>query len=123
MVPPLFPSFQPPLQPKARKRQDNTDEKGTAWVNTEYRTYTFSANEDTEDLEGRPIDGDNATLIETSESRQRRGKEEPMAGREEQKRLFREGKQGWDEQGLQLSTAEREAAAKAKAEAEAAKQV
>ena len=39
-----------------------------------------------------------------------------MPGREEQKKLFLEGKQRWDEQGLQLSTAEREAAAKAKTE-------
>ncbi|PLB41382.1 uncharacterized protein BDW47DRAFT_100038 [Aspergillus candidus] len=90
---------------------------GTAWVNTEYRTYTFSSNEDTEDLEGRAIDGDNATMVETSESRQRRGKEDPMPGREEQKKLFLQGKQRWDEQGLQLSTAEREAA-KAKSEKE-----
>lgn len=40
-----------------------------------------------------------------------------MPGREEQKKLFLQGKQRWDEQGLQLSTAEREAA-KAKSEKE-----
>lgn len=56
-------------------------------------------------------------MVETSESRQRRGKEDPMPGREEQKKLFLQGKQRWDEQGLQLSTAEREAA-KAKSEKE-----
>ncbi|PYH88127.1 hypothetical protein BO71DRAFT_414327 [Aspergillus ellipticus CBS 707.79] len=84
--------------------------QGTGWVNTEYRTYEFTEQVDLEDLEGLPLDGDNASLLETTESRQRRGKSGAMAGREEQKRLYRQGTQGWDDQGLQLSTAEREGA-------------
>lgn len=56
------------------------------------------------------MDGDNASLEETVDSRQRRGKTGPMANREEQKALYKKGYQGWDDQGLQMSTADREAA-------------
>jgi hypothetical protein len=83
---------------------------GTGWVNTEYRTYSFTDEAHNEDLEGQPLDGDNATLTETLESRQRRGKDGPMPGREKQKALYKLGTQGWDDQGLQMSTADREAA-------------
>lgn len=83
---------------------------GTGWTNTEYRSYVFSEEEDKEDLEGNALDGDNASLVETLESRHRRGKEGPMAPREEQRTLYKLGTQGWDDQGLQLSTAERESA-------------
>lgn len=48
--------------------------------------------------------------METIESRERRGKSGPMPDREQQKMLYRKGTQGWDDQGLQLSIAEREAA-------------
>lgn len=83
---------------------------GTGWTNTEYRTYTFSKEDHKDDLEGNVLDGDNASLVETIESRQRRGKKGPTPDREEQKSLYRLGTQGWDEQGLQMSTAERDAA-------------
>jgi hypothetical protein len=83
---------------------------GTGWTNTEYRTYTFSEETHTEDLEGYELDGDNASIEETLDSRQRRGKSGPMASREEQKLLYKKGTQGWDDQGLQMSTADREAA-------------
>lgn len=56
------------------------------------------------------MDGDNASLVETIESRNRRGKDGPTLDRERQKTLYKLGTQGWDDQGLQLSTAEREAA-------------
>lgn len=61
-------------------------------------------------MEGYPLDGDNATLTETLESRKRRGKAGPTPSRDEQKTLYQIGTQGWDDQGLQLSTAERESA-------------
>jgi hypothetical protein len=64
----------------------------------------------TDDLDGNPLDGDNASIEETLDSRERRGKKGPMASREEQKNLYKLGTQGWDAQGLQMSTAEREAA-------------
>lgn len=53
---------------------------------------------------------DNASLEETLESRERRGKTGPMASREEQSNLYKKGTKGWDDQGLQISIAEREAA-------------
>ena len=83
---------------------------GTGWVNTEYRTYTFTDEKHTDDLEGNVLDGDNASISETIESRIRRGKEGPTPDREQQKSLYKIGTQGWDDQGLQMSTADREAA-------------
>lgn len=84
---------------------------GTGWANTEYRTFEFSDEVHTDDLEGyKLLDGDNATLVETAESRLRRGKDEPALTRERQRILYKLGMQGWDDQGLQLSTAEREQA-------------
>lgn len=83
---------------------------GTGWSNTEYRTFSFSEETHTDDLEGYSLDGDNASLEETIDSRQRRGKTGPMPNREEQRMLYKKGTQGWDDQGLQMSTAEREAA-------------
>lgn len=81
---------------------------GTGWNNTEYRSFVFSDETHTDDLEGYPLHGDNATMVETEESRHRRGKDGPMLDRERQKTLYKLGTQGWDDQGLQLSTAERE---------------
>ena len=49
-------------------------------------------------------------MVETIESRHRRGKDGPTPQRERQKTLYKIGTQGWEDQGLQLSTAEREAA-------------
>ncbi|KAL4953298.1 histidine phosphatase superfamily [Aspergillus filifer] len=90
--------------------EDSSQFQGTGWTNTEYRTYTFSSSVDMDDLEGRKLDSDNASLIETVESRERRGKKGAMADREKQKELYKQGVEGWNAQGLQLSTAEREAA-------------
>ncbi|KAL4804471.1 histidine phosphatase superfamily [Aspergillus unguis] len=90
--------------------EDSSQFQGTGWVNTEYRTYEFADRVDLDDLEGEKLDSDNASLVETLESRERRGKKGPMADREQQKKLYKQGVDGWNAQGLQLSTAEREAA-------------
>ncbi|KAB8071169.1 histidine phosphatase superfamily [Aspergillus leporis] len=90
--------------------EDSSQYQGTGWVNTEYRTYEFSPEIHKTDLEGRELDCENATMVETIGSRERRGKEGPAPDREAQKFLYKMGTQGWDGQGLQLSTAEREAA-------------
>ncbi|KUM62506.1 hypothetical protein ACN42_g4579 [Penicillium freii] len=90
--------------------EDSSEYQGTGWSNTEYRTFSFSEETHTDDLEGYPLDGDNASLEETIDSRQRRGKTGPMPSREEQKTLYKKGTKGWDDQGLQMSTADREAA-------------
>lgn len=83
---------------------------GTGWKNTEYRTYTFTEEIHTDDLEGYSLGADNASIEETLESRERRGKTGPMASREEQRNLYKKGTKGWDDQGLAISIAEREAA-------------
>ncbi|OJJ50207.1 hypothetical protein ASPZODRAFT_58164 [Penicilliopsis zonata CBS 506.65] len=90
--------------------EDSSHYQGTGWANTEYRTYEFSTDIHTDDLEGYELDGENATLIETIESRNRRGKDGPIPTRDQQRSLYKLGLQGWDGQGLQLSTEEREAA-------------
>ncbi|KAJ5596097.1 hypothetical protein N7450_002555 [Penicillium hetheringtonii] len=90
--------------------EDSSQYQGTGWVNTEYRTYTFTDENHMDDLEGNALDGDNASISETIESRIRRGKEGPTPDREQQKSLYKLGTQGWDDQGLQMSTADREAA-------------
>ncbi|EYE95232.1 uncharacterized protein EURHEDRAFT_412560 [Aspergillus ruber CBS 135680] len=90
--------------------EDSSQYQGTGWANTEYRTYVFSEEEHKDDLEGYLLDGDNASLVETADSRSRRGKDGPTPHRERQRTLYKLGTQGWEDQGLQLSTAEREAA-------------
>ncbi|KAJ5267176.1 phosphoglycerate mutase family protein [Penicillium angulare] len=85
--------------------EDSSQYQGTGWSNTEFRSYTFSDEVHAHDLDGNELEGENASLIETVESRQRRGKEGPSPGREEQKTLYKLGTQGWDEQ---LSTEEKE---------------
>ncbi|KAK5062949.1 hypothetical protein LTR84_005025 [Exophiala bonariae] len=66
---------------------------GTGWRNCETRTYTFE-NGFAEDTDG------DARLIETLESRRRRGKTDPMSGREKQPGLFELAMQSWENQGL-----------------------
>lgn len=67
---------------------------GTGWRNCETRSYGFEedpmANADTE-----------ARLIETAESRSRRGKTYPVIRREKQQKLFKLSMQCWESQGLQ----------------------
>jgi hypothetical protein len=83
---------------------------GTGWLNTEYRTYKFSDTVDTEDIEGHKLSGDDATIIETPESRTRRGKTPTALTRDEQRVFYKKGIDGWDAQGLQPSQKERESA-------------
>ncbi|KAL1966934.1 hypothetical protein VTN77DRAFT_3678 [Rasamsonia byssochlamydoides] len=90
--------------------EDSSLYQGTGWLNTEYRTYQFSDSIDTEDLEGNPVDGDNATLIETAESRQRRRKSPVPPSREQQRVFYKQGLEGWDSQGLLPSMKEKEEA-------------
>lgn len=79
-------------------------------MNTEYRTYKFSDAVDTEDLDGNHVDGDNATLVETPESRQRRGKTPEAPSRVQQRVFYKQGLEGWGSQGLQPTKEEREEA-------------
>lgn len=87
------------------------DVLGTAWRNTEYRSFNFIAlghHTSISSSPSNPADGkrhevedwENATLRETAESRQRRGKSEAQPGREKQARLFKAALQGCDDQGL-----------------------
>ena len=50
---------------------------GTSWENTEYRSYTFEANDDMD-----------ASIQETAESRKRRGATGRQLSKAEQRRLF-----------------------------------
>ncbi|KAI9709408.1 MAG: hypothetical protein M1812_007685 [Candelaria pacifica] len=68
----------------------STKFQGTGWENTEFRTYTFSSSED-----------DNASLIETDESRERRiGDEKPLS-KEEQTQLKETTSETWKENGVE----------------------
>ena len=71
---------------------------GTGWKNTEYRTYTFSCETHQDNWKGYSPEHDNATLIETSESREFRGKEGPAldAKSETQQHLYEQYVQGRD---------------------------
>ena len=59
---------------------------GTSWENTEYRSYTFEANDDMD-----------ASIRETAESRKRRGKTGMQLSSVEQWRLFDMAMQREDE--------------------------
>lgn len=85
---------------------------GTGWVNTEYRTYTFT-DQVYDDLGGIDLQGRNASLVETEESRGRRGKPRNAPTREEQRTLYKQGFEGWAAQGLCMNVAELEAKMKA----------
>lgn len=92
------------------------DIPGTGWHNTEYRSFNF-ADLDYSKITAPIIDGahangdsvngastnrhlddyENATLRETAESRDRRGKVEPQHGREKQGELFSVAISGWED--------------------------
>lgn len=75
------------------------DSSGTGWTNAEYRTFKFSDTLHKEDLEGKPLeDSDDATLVETPESRQRRGQTPEPPSREEMRALYRKGLEEWTEE-------------------------
>ena len=62
---------------------------GTGWENTEYRSYTFEANDDMD-----------ASIQETAESRKRRGKTGMQPSRVEQWRLFEMAMQQWEDEEM-----------------------
>jgi broad specificity phosphatase PhoE len=74
--------------------EDSDTYAGTGWQNCETRSYQF---------EEDPAAGVNAEarLVETTESRLRRGKTSPVIGREKQLELFKVSMQRWESQGLQ----------------------
>lgn len=74
--------------------EDACKQPGTGWENCETRSYTFEMDFSTDE-------DDFARLVETSESRTKRGYSLPMKPREEQPKLFEQAMQGWERQGLQ----------------------
>lgn len=72
--------------------EDSNKYYGTGWLNTEARSYTYVDGVDSSDEE--------AALVETIESRIRRGKEQPMFARDEQEKLCIDSHQSWEDQGL-----------------------
>ncbi|OAX82876.1 hypothetical protein ACJ72_02773 [Emergomyces africanus] len=83
--------------------QDSMLYQGTGWRNTEYRTYTFSDSVDQDDLYGGLVDGDNASIIETPESRTRRGRSAEAPSRDLQKQFFVQAMTGWENQILEFA--------------------
>jgi hypothetical protein len=75
---------------------------GTGWANTEFRTYKFTESVDDDDLYGRKIEGDNASILETVESRKRRDKYGEPPPRELQKQFFVQAMTGWENQVLSI---------------------
>ncbi|QSS57683.1 phosphoglycerate mutase [Histoplasma capsulatum var. duboisii H88] len=86
--------------------QDSTLYQGTGWRNTEYRTFTFTSSADRDDLYGRPVDSDNASLVETCESRTRRGIAAEAPSRDLQKEFFVQAMTGWENQLLEFARQE-----------------
>ena len=72
--------------------EDSNKYYGTGWLNTEVRAYNYVA--------GLESDDDDAALLETLESRTRRGKETAMFAKDKQEQLFDAGHQAWEDQGL-----------------------
>ncbi|KAL1960115.1 hypothetical protein VTO42DRAFT_287 [Malbranchea cinnamomea] len=93
--------------------QDSTLYEGTGWANTEFRTYEFRDSVDDDDLFGNEVGGDNASIVETSDSRKRRGVSGEAPSRELQKQFFVQAITGWENQMLQnMQNLEHEAAQK-----------
>ncbi|KAK9851632.1 histidine phosphatase superfamily [Penicillium brevicompactum] len=69
--------------------EDCCKNEATGWDNAEYRTYEFDTARIDEDL----------PMLETPESRLRRGKAGPQPSHEEQSSLRESGLRGWAEQG------------------------
>lgn len=103
----------PKLKPNANPFPSPA-QPGTGWANTEFRSFQFSENIDKECILDGPIDADNATIVETAESRKRRGQTEQAPSREEQKKFYAQAIKGWEDMGLQLSEPERLASKKEK---------
>ncbi|EXM19540.1 Histidine phosphatase superfamily, clade-1 [Fusarium oxysporum f. sp. vasinfectum] len=74
--------------------EDSWLNPGTGWKNCETRSYVFEQDVMKDiDVEVR--------LTETTESRLRRGKGNPMPAKEEQAGLFEQAMESWESQGLQ----------------------
>ncbi|PLN81393.1 histidine phosphatase superfamily [Aspergillus taichungensis] len=74
--------------------EDSYHHSGTGWYNCETRAYVFES-----DL--RSDHDQEAWLVETRESRRRRGKDHPMYGKMDQMELFTAAMEAWEDQGLQ----------------------
>ncbi|EWG48898.1 hypothetical protein FVEG_08548 [Fusarium verticillioides 7600] len=74
--------------------EDSWLNPGTGWKNCEIRSYIFEQDVSNDiDVEAR--------LTETTESRLRRGKGNPMPAKDEQAVLFERAMDSWEKQGLQ----------------------
>jgi hypothetical protein len=74
--------------------EDADSHPGTGWYNCETRAYVF------ESQVWSDSDGE-AWLVETRESRSRRGKDHPMYKKKDQAKLFTAAMESWEGQGLQ----------------------
>ncbi|KAE8366730.1 histidine phosphatase superfamily [Aspergillus caelatus] len=74
--------------------EDSYRHPGTGWYNCETRAYVFES-------DFRSSHDEEAWLIETRESRWRRGKDYPMYGKKDQVKLFAAAMERWQGQGLQ----------------------
>ncbi|PGH14303.1 hypothetical protein AJ79_03125 [Helicocarpus griseus UAMH5409] len=81
---------------------------GTGWRNTEYRTFAFTDTVDEEDFYGHRTDSDNASIVETAESRTRRGKPAEGPSRAQQKQFFLQALKGWENQMVEFARLEAE---------------
>ncbi|KAK2735014.1 hypothetical protein FQN57_001390 [Myotisia sp. PD_48] len=91
--------------------QDSTLYQGTGWANTEFRTYHFTDAVHDDDLLGNKHGVDNASVVETMDSRKRRGgtsNPPPPPPREMQKEFFTQAMAGWENQILQWQLEEKE---------------
>ncbi|KAF9890750.1 hypothetical protein FE257_005619 [Aspergillus nanangensis] len=78
--------------------EDSYIEEATGWKNAEYRTYNLQPKSCADD----------ASMIETNESRQRRAKLEPRATSEEQLELHVKALHIWEQQGYLFSAKNRD---------------
>ncbi|KAJ5379469.1 phosphoglycerate mutase-like protein [Penicillium cosmopolitanum] len=76
--------------------EDGNKFEGTGWANTELRTYEFVPQKED------PENNDNASIQETMESRQRRGKYDSRPTPDYQKGLYTVMLQAWEEQGCPI---------------------
>ncbi|KAJ0425056.1 histidine phosphatase superfamily [Aspergillus carlsbadensis] len=74
--------------------EDAHHNPGTGWYNCETRAYVFA-----DDFTSN--DDEDAWLVETRESRSRRGKDHAMRGKRDQVKLFAAAMESWQAQGLE----------------------
>lgn len=74
--------------------EDSWQFPATGWVNCETRAYAF-------ELDPLGDEDQDARLVETEESRRKRGKMYPMFGKDKQPALFKCAMETWESQGLQ----------------------